>query len=140
MNDFSEADIAHLSDELWEAIRAMPPAPNPLEARLGESSGIMSKVEGPFEPVGKTGIRLTGRALSNELLGGNPAERKIERQAFVSIPGLGDPSTYRLTEDGRVVFGSGPPLETLFHAMELGLRVTLQHDGRTVTFEKCPDG
>jgi len=51
---------------------------------------------------------------------------------------LGDRSTYRLTVDRRVVFAADlPPLETVFKAMELGLRVTLQHyDGRTVTFAR----
>lgn len=55
---------------------------------------------------------------------------------------LGDPSTYRLVEDeGRVVFAADlPPLETVFKAMELGLRVTLQRfDDRCVTFERVPD-
>ncbi len=53
---------------------------------------------------------------------------------------LGGPSTYRLTEDRRVVFAADlPPLETVFKAMELGLRVTLQRGNGRVTFKRVPD-
>jgi hypothetical protein len=54
---------------------------------------------------------------------------------------LGDPSTFRLTNDGRLVFGEGPlPFGTVFKAIEMGFRVTLQRiDGRRVTFEPVHD-
>jgi hypothetical protein len=51
-----------------------------------------------------------------------------------------DPSTFRVTDDRRVVFGDGPlPFGTVFKAIEMGFRVTLQRiDGRRVTFERVP--
>ena len=49
---------------------------------------------------------------------------------------IGDPSTFFLTDDGRVIFGEGPiPVGTLVKAMELGLRITVQSVmGQKVTF------
>ena len=83
--------------------------------------------------------RLTARA-QLALSDPNPSRCMDLRGGFTPEQ-LGDPSTFRLTDDGRVIFSSDmPPLETVFKAMELGLRVTLQHaDGRKVTFERCPD-
>ncbi len=53
----------------------------------------------------------------------------------------GDPSTFRLTDDGVMIFSERPlPFEVVYKAIEAGLKVRLQHyDGRTVTFKRVPE-
>ena len=54
----------------------------------------------------------------------------------ITLEQIGDPATFLLSSDLRVVFGDGPiPVGTLVKAMEMGLRITVQGaDGESATF------